>query len=151
MKITASRIRPLALTVGAAALLLPLTGCSVIDAIGKSSQDAWQVDYEVTTDGRAPATLTDVAYLDTSGRLEEAAMKRVGTVETAAGAGTAAAKWKADSIAVVGKPTRVTATPPAGVRATCRILLDGTQEIASATSEPGKPVTCEAKAPEFPK
>ncbi|PII85339.1 hypothetical protein BMH32_07450 [Leucobacter sp. OLJS4] len=151
MKTTASRIRPFALTVGAAALLLPLTGCSVIDAIGKSSQDAWQLNYEVTTDGSASATLTDVSYLDTSGRLEEAAMKRVGTVETSAGAGGAPSKWKADSIVVVGKQTRISATPPAGVRATCRILLDDSKEIATATSDPGKPVTCEAKAPEFPK
>ncbi|KKI22263.1 MULTISPECIES: hypothetical protein [unclassified Leucobacter] len=151
MKITASRIRPLALTVGAAALLLPLTGCSVIDAIGKSSQDAWQLSYEVTTDGSASATLTDVSYLDADGRLEEAKTKSIGTIETTAGTGGAAAKWKADSIVVVGKQTRVSATPPAGVRATCRILLDDTKEIASATSDPGKPVTCEAKAPEFPK
>lgn len=151
MKITASRIRPLALTVGAAALLLPLTGCSVIDAIGKSSQDAWQLSYEVTTDGSASATLTDVSYLDADGRLEEAKTKSIGTIETTAGTGGAASKWKADSIVVVGKQTRVSATPPAGVRATCRILLDDTKEIASATSDPGKPVTCEAKAPEFPK
>lgn len=151
MKTSASRIRPFALTVGAAALLLPLTGCSVIDAIGKSSQDAWQLNYEVTTDGSASATLTDVSYLDTSGRLEEAAMKRVGTVETSAGAAGVPSKWKADSIVVVGKQTRISATPPAGVRATCRILLDDSKEIATATSDPGKPVTCEAKAPEFPK
>lgn len=151
MKITASRIRPLALTLGAAALLIPLTGCSVIDAIGRSSQDAWRLSYEVTTDGSASATLTDVSYLDADGRLEDAKTKSVGTVETTPVAGGTASKWKAESIVVVGKQTRVSATPPAGVRATCRVLLDDTQEIATATSEPGEPVTCKATAPEFPK
>ena len=151
MKITASRIRPLALTAGAAVLLIPLTGCTVIDAIGKSSQDAWQLNYEVTTDGSASTKLTDVSYLDVDGRLDDAKTKSVGTVETTTGSGGAASKWTADSIVVVGKQTRVTATPPTGVRATCRILLDDAKEIATATSEPGEPVVCEATAPEFPK
>lgn len=147
---TASSLR-LSAALGAAALLgVSLTGCSAIAKLQQSTADAWAVTYEVTVEGVDTATLTDVSYLDQEMRTEERTSVDAGTV-TASSAGDGTASWKVDSIVVVGDNAKVSATAAEGERATCRILLDGEREIATATSEPGSAVTCEATAPPFDK
>ncbi len=147
---TASSLR-LSAALGAAALLgVSLTGCSAIAKLQQSTADAWAVTYEVTVEGVDTATLTDVSYLDQEMRTAERTSVDAGTV-TASSAGDGTASWKVDSIVVVGDNAKVSATAAAGERATCSILLDGEREIATATSEPGSAVTCEATAPPFDK
>ncbi|KAM9863858.1 hypothetical protein ACI1US_00242 [Leucobacter sp. BZR 635] len=135
-------------TSGALALGLTLSGCGVIDTVTKSAADAWSVTYEVTTDSDAPAQLSDVSYLDAKDRMTEQHTEQVSHAATAATADGSFA-WTADTIVVTGDPASVSATPPKGVSATCRILLDGTRELASETGAPGEAVHCESVTPEF--
>lgn len=135
-------------TSGALALGLTLSGCGVIDNVKKSAADAWSVTYEVTTDGDAPAQLSEVSYLDAKDRMTKQHTEKVSHVATSSTEdGTFA--WTADSLVVTGDPASVSATPPLGVSATCRILLDGTREIASQTGAPGEAVHCESVTPAF--
>ncbi|KUF06213.1 hypothetical protein [Leucobacter sp. G161] len=135
-------------TSGALALGLTLSGCGVIDTVAKSAADAWSVTYEVTTDGDAPAQLSEVSYLDAKDRMTEQHTEQVSHVATSATTdGTFA--WTAMAIVVTGDSASVSATPPEDVSATCRILLDGAREIASETGAPGEAVHCESVTPEF--
>lgn len=149
MKRNSTMIRSLALTGGAVALTASLLGCSALEDIGRATADAWEVTYEVSVDGAEPVALTDISYLDTPTRVDGQGTVKLDQVETEARDGASA--WSVDSMVMVDDLTRVSATPPADARATCRILLEGTREIASETGEAGQPVRCEARAPEFDK
>ncbi|MCW2288440.1 hypothetical protein EDF60_0630 [Leucobacter luti] len=141
--IRSSSVLAAALLVGAS-----LTGCSAIDAFKNSAADAWQVTYEVSVDSTEPTTLTAVSYLDQATRADTRAPV-VNDSVTASPREGGIATWSVESIVIVGDTTSVTATPAEGLTATCRILLDGTREIASETSAAGAPVQCEAVAPPF--
>ncbi len=137
---------------GVVTLGIGLTGCGALDAVVKSAADAWQVTYEVTTDSEAAVPLSEVAYLDMESRTDGQHLVEASDAETRAEpAHPGQSIWSQDSIVVVGDQAQITATPPAGVTASCRILLDGKKEVAAATAAPGEPVRCEAEAPEFPK
>lgn len=148
---TTTQFRLAAAAGAALSLGVLLTGCSLIDTAITSAADAWQLTYEVTTDSPDPVALSNLSYTDMKTRTSGQHTVALSDAETVSGATGAAPLWSAESIVIVGDPVSVTATPPADVRASCRILLDGTQEIAAETGEPGQPVTCAATAPPFPK
>lgn len=136
---------------GAALLAgVALTGCSAMQDIKNSAADAWKVTYEVSVDSSEPSTLTEVSYLDQASRTEKRTTVPESSVQTTP-RDTGDSAWETDSLVIVGDQTKLSATPAAGQRATCRILLDGEREIATNTGEPGEKVTCEATAPAFAK
>lgn len=138
------RLVPLA---GAIALLAgPLAGCSAVTEM-LGSGDAWAITYEVSLDGGDSDLPTGITYLDTRTRSDAQTTEQASMGAPASGDG--ASPWSIESIVRVGDLARVSAEPPAGTRATCRILIDGTREIASETGEAGAPVRCEARAPKF--
>lgn len=132
----------------AAALTAALTGCSTVTDIGKSMQDAWSVTYEISVDGADTVTLSDVSYLGAESRVDGAKTVKVGDAEAQSGSG-GSASWSVETLVVAGKQATVTATPPSDLTASCKILLDGTKEIAAETGTPGAPVTCDVVTPEF--
>ena len=131
----------LASSVGALALA-SLTGCV------QFGSDDWAVTYEVTTDADSPQELTAVAYDLEADRGKPSEVVEKGTATTKAeSSGTTA--LRIESIVAATERASITATPPAGVTATCRILLDDEREIATSTSGPGEPVSCEVDTPAF--
>lgn len=74
-----------------------------------------------------------------------------GTVATSNLADDASkAVWSTTAMVTATQDSQITATPGPGATASCRILLDGTREIASETAARGEAVTCAAATPEFP-
>lgn len=125
---------------------LSLTGCAFIDKMVTTSADAWAVTYELSVDNVDGATVSNVAYRDTPDRATGQSVVKANQIDVSADG------WKFDTLGVVGKDLSISAIPPEGVRATCKIMLDKTEVLATATSDaPGQPVRCEAVAPEFAK
>lgn len=133
----------LASAVGALAIT-SLAGCVRFGA------DDWAVTYEITTDATSPHDLTAVAYRLEPDRGQPSELVDEGTMTTKSdpAGGTV---LKIESVIAAEERASVTARPPAGVTATCRILLDDVREIATATADPGEPVTCDVDTPAFPK
>ena len=118
--------KALAATVTAAAALASLAACS--NPTGKS----WAITYEVTGAG----TVSSVSYGESGNRYED----KVASHELT---GPLGLPWKQDVVVSAGQLASVTATPATAVTLTCRILLDKTKLLATATSPaPGKPATC---------
>ena len=139
----------LALVPFCAVLGLSLTGCGFIQDVRKSSEDAWAVTYEISTDSATETPLSAVEYVDRDGRLEEPKTITIDDVAALPGTVGNSAGWAVDTIAVAGDDVSFSATPAADVSATCRILLDGEREIASFQGEPGEAVNCVATTPQF--
>lgn len=136
------------LSIGAAVTLsaASLAGCSSL------RQDAWALTYELMVPGTESAELTNVSYSEQEKRGEDPQTTTLSSVTTGPLEGVAdGTGWEADAMLEVGLTASITATAPEGVPATCRILLDGTREVASNTGEPGGSVTCEVVTPEFEK
>lgn len=114
--------------IAAVALAAPagLAGCS--NPTGKS----WAITYEVTGSGQ----MTGITYAESVDRYQDASSDHRLT-------GPLGLPWKQDVVLSAGRDASVTATPSGTTTLSCRILLDGTKELAKASSPtPGKPVTC---------
>ncbi|MEB4614445.1 hypothetical protein [Leucobacter sp. M11] len=145
---TTTHFRLAAAVGGALSIGLLLSACGAIDTAMKSAADAWSVTYEVTTDSADPVALTEVSYLDMETRTSGQSTVRVPDATTAAD-GAGLPRWTAETIVITGDSASVSATPPEGVAASCRILLDGKREIAAETGQPGEPVRCDEVTPKF--
>lgn len=124
---------------------LSLTGCAFIDKMATTSAKVWAVTYELSTDSAENVTVSNTTYRDTPSRAEGQVIAKPGLLDVSTEG------WRTETLGVVTKELSISATPPEGVRLTCKILLDGTEQIATATSAaPGEAVRCAVKAPEFP-
>lgn len=139
-------LRPF-LAAAAAIVLVPLTACSVVN---QSFGDAWSVTYQVVVDRPQDVELTEVAVEGAEKRGASPEVTDLGSQTALASSGGEGALWEREVIVLAGEDARVSATPPSGSIATCRVMIDGTREIATATSEaPGEPVTCKVVTPAF--
>ncbi|WP_031470287.1 hypothetical protein [Sciscionella sediminilitoris] len=111
------------------AVIGTVSGCS--NPTGKS----WAISYEVTAPNGG--TLSAVSYSASADRYQDEVSDRKVT-------GPVGLPWKEpNAIVSAGKDAKLTATPTGQALLSCRILLDGTKELAKATAPaPGKPVTC---------
>lgn len=131
---------------------LSVSGCGAIDDFNKVTADAWAVTYEVTVTGGDTGSLNDIEYLESLERGDDPVLLSVDTgVTTKARDGHDAALWSVESIVTAQMNAAVAATPGDGATATCRILLDGVQQIAEESAAPGERVECAALTPGFPK
>ncbi|WP_313810535.1 hypothetical protein [Glutamicibacter sp.] len=135
----------------ALALVIGATGCGAVKDFQKSTSDAWSVTYEVSVSGGDTSTISDVTYLEAEKRGEDSVEKTSASEATTTDAKTKAATWSTEAIVTAEKKAAVSATPAKGTTATCKILLDGVKEIASATAKPGERVECSADTPAFSK
>lgn len=134
--------------VGALVAVLAMSGCGFVQ---KQTSNAWSVSYEVTVVGEELNRLDAVSYLEAPSRGEDSETVDAGTVATSNLADDASkAVWSTTAMVTATQDSQVTATPGPGTTASCRILLDGTREIASETAARGEAVTCTAATPEFP-
>lgn len=129
-----------------------LSGCGAVDSFGKATSDAWAVTYEVAVEGSSGNQLSEVSYLEAEKRGEDSSAVTEDSVSLAADAKDKSKKtWSAESMVTAEKEASISATPGKDGTATCRILLDGTREIASETGAPGERVLCQATTPAFKK
>lgn len=138
-------VRLLAAVVVASSVAVLASGCSFIQ---QQTGDAWSVAYEVSVDQPSGAALTDVRVEGADKRGDAPEVHRLGAQETST-ATTSGSAWEHDAIVLAEQRASVRATPPRGATATCRILLDGTREIATETAAAGQPVTCSVDTPAF--
>lgn len=126
------------ITAGVAALLATsLVGCS----IGRT--DVAAMVYKVTVDSPSAIANTDITFAHTKDPEES-----IDPVMVSADPSTFEGEEWSDVGSIVGKETAtLSATPPAGVTATCAILRDGSEELVSKVGEPGETVTCEVVTP----
>ena len=95
---------------------------------------AWAITYEVTDQNGG--TLSEVSYAQSPSSFNHETRK-------AKVDGPVGVPWKEKVVVSAGGKAEVTATPSGNMRLTCRILLDGEKELASATAPAaGQPVTC---------
>ncbi|WP_086668600.1 hypothetical protein [Lentzea kentuckyensis] len=95
---------------------------------------AWAITYEVKAQ---PAdTAVDVTYAENADRYRKETPKSVTTSKPL--------PWQHEVVINAGEKAQVSATPKGDQVLTCRILLDGVKELATATAKPGQEVTCEA-------
>jgi len=143
---TRARARTAAAAASALSVVLLASGCAFVQ---QHVGDAWSVTYEVSVDQPVGAELTGTEFDGAEKRGEEVTTQDVGTARTAT-AQDGGSSWEVESIVLAEGQASVTATPAPGATATCRILLDGTREIATATSaSPGAPVECTVDTPRF--
>jgi hypothetical protein len=131
------------LALGAAAVFATsLTGCSI------PRTDVWTVVYKVSTDSDTTPLVNEISYAHTPDpeTKDKPETRRVTGADVTPDVKEDGLWWGVGAI-TAHNTASITATPAEGVRATCKILLDGTTELASKTGEPGKPVTCDAKTP----
>ena len=134
----------------ATVLALGTTGCSMVESVQKSTADAWSVTYELTVTGDTINGIDNVGYLEAAGRGEDSELITEGAVATTNDADAQdTAHWSIESIVTAERDVAISATPREGARLTCRILLDGEREIATATAGPGETVECQANTPAF--
>ncbi|MGP4016706.1 hypothetical protein [Saccharopolyspora sp. 5N708] len=120
------------IVLGVTALLGALVSTS---ACSNPTGKSWAITYEVSDQGGG--TLSEVSYADSPDRY-------VDEVTQHAVPGPVGAPWKQEVVVSAGQKAEVTAKPTGDLTLTCRILLDGEKELASATAPaPGEPVTCE--------
>ncbi|UYQ77314.1 hypothetical protein OF385_15025 [Glutamicibacter sp. JL.03c] len=144
---TATRI-----SIGSAVLALGigLAGCGAVESWDKATSDAWAVTYEVTVTGGTSNSLKDVSYLEAEKRGEDSTSVTEESVSTSEATGKKKNKvWSIESMVTAQKDASVAATPDKDGTATCRVLLDGVKEIASATGAPGERVQCDVTTPAF--
>lgn len=135
-------IRSLAAVGSAAVLATALTGCSV----GRT--DVAAMVYQVSVSPATALSDTDVSYAHTPDPEADIAPVMQPVQRATANGVTDPEIWS-EVGSIVGEQTAtVTATPPAGATATCVILRDGQEELATKTGKPGEPVTCEVQTPE---
>lgn len=96
---------------------------------------AWAITYEVTTQPAA-ATPVQVEYTQNPDRNKKESPHVVSK--------SAAVPFTSEVIINYGEKAEITATPGGDQVLTCRILLDGVKELASATAAPGQKVSCTA-------
>ncbi|MGH3652213.1 hypothetical protein [Glutamicibacter sp.] len=131
------------------ALVLGATGCGAVDSWDKATSDAWSVTYEIEVTG-ATGQLPAVSYLESAKRGEPGTIVDVSeAVWVPDSKDPSRATWSVESIITAETDASLTATPAKGATATCRILLDGTKEIAARTGATGEPVECSATTPAF--
>ena len=95
---------------------------------------AWAITYEVTDQNGG--TLSEVSYAKSPSSFNRET--RQSKVD-----GPVGVPWKEEVVITAGGKAEVTATPSGNMKLTCRILLDGEKELASATAPAaGQPVTC---------
>lgn len=131
------------LAIGVAAVAaMSLTSCSI------PRTDVWTVMYEVSTDSAETPLVKEITYAHTP----DPESKDTPETRQVSGAELTArvenGTWSELGAITAHNVAAVTATPAAGVTASCKISLDGTDELVSKTGKPGEPVTCEAKTPE---
>lgn len=120
------------IALGATAVIGVLVGAS---ACSNPSGKSWAITYEVSDQGGG--TLSEVSWADSPDRYEDKVVQREM-------AGPVGVPWKQDVVVTAGQKAIVTAKPTGRLRLTCRILLDGTKELAKVTAPAaGDPVTCE--------
>lgn len=94
---------------------------------------AWAVTYEVTSE---PArTAVDVTYTESPRTYRKEVPRTIST--------SAALPWTYDAVVNAGEKASVTAKPKGDQVLTCRILLDGIEDLARMTGSPGEEVRCE--------
>ncbi|MCI2423565.1 hypothetical protein MOQ72_39780 [Saccharopolyspora sp. K220] len=109
--------------------LVSASACS--NPTGKS----WAITYEVSDQNGGE--LSEVSYANSPDRYADEVTQHTLT-------GPIGVPWKQDVVVTAGQKADVIATPTGNLTLTCRILLDGEKELASATAPgPGQPVTCE--------
>jgi len=142
--------RLLTTAVLAGTVALVATGCSA-EELQQEFGDAWAVTYEVTVDQPVGAELRDVDVEGAEVRGDDLVVHELGAQTTDGEAdGGAGSSWHHDSIVYPERPASMSATPPQDATATCRVLLDGVRELASATSSaPGEPVRCALTMPAY--
>lgn len=140
------RVRTAAVAVTALSIALLSSGCAFVQ---QHVGDAWSVTYEVSVDQPTGAELTGVSFEGADERGDSPSTHEVGGATTGTEQ-SGGSSWEGETIVLAGGRAAVTATPSPGATATCRILLDGTREIATATSaSPGEPAQCAIDTPAF--
>ncbi|WP_052684947.1 hypothetical protein [Lentzea aerocolonigenes] len=94
---------------------------------------AWAITYEVTTQPAAAAPV-QVEFTENPDRNKKESPHVISKA--------AAAPFTSEVIINAGEKAEITATPGGDQVLTCRILLDGVKELASATAAPGQKVSC---------
>ena len=95
---------------------------------------AWAITYQVKSQ---PAdTAVDVTYAENPDRYRKETPQSVTIGKPL--------PWQYEVVINAGEKAQVSATPKGDQVLTCRILLDGIKELATATAKPGQKVTCEA-------
>ncbi|GHH28624.1 hypothetical protein [Lentzea cavernae] len=94
---------------------------------------AWAITYEVKA--QPAETAVDVTFLQSPSRYRKEAPQSA-TVSTPL-------PWSFEVVIGAGEKARVSATPLGDQVLSCRILLDGVKELATATGKPGEEVGCE--------
>lgn len=127
--------------------VLGLTGCA---SLSRQLTDRWAITYLVELDGPVGTSIGPVEVHGTVDDVGAGAVHDLGGQTTTLPVGTGSA-WTEDVTVVAEERAAVRVDPPAGVRATCHVLVDGEREIATATATaPGQPVSCAATTPRFP-
>ncbi len=141
------RSLPLTLSAVAAtiALVPTLTACG---NIGESLKDAYSITYEITLSGSDTSALESFSFAGKEKRDSETT-EVLSTAKDAPSASANNGKWSTETIINAEEIARITAVPKPDTVASCRILIDGSKEIAAEKGAPGAPVTCEAITPKF--
>lgn len=147
MKTHARRsVRLVASAVLASSIVLAASGCAFVQ---RHTGDAWAVTYEVHVDQPTGSTLSGIRVEGAERRGDSPRLHKIGTEVTTAKDGVGS-RWEREVVVLAEQHASVSATPEPGATARCRILLDGTREIAKQTSvAPGEPVTCSVHTPSF--
>jgi hypothetical protein len=95
---------------------------------------AWAITYEVSA--QPAETLVEVTYAESATRYRKQTPQIVTTEKPL--------PWSFEVVINAGERAQVSATPKADQVLTCRILLDGVKELASATGKPGATVSCDS-------
>lgn len=95
---------------------------------------AWAITYEVSS--QPAETVVDVTYTESPTRYRKETPQNVSISKPL--------PWTAEIVINAGEKAQVTATPKGDQVLTCRILLDGVKELATATAAPGQKVSCDA-------
>ncbi|WP_090063342.1 hypothetical protein [Lentzea flaviverrucosa] len=95
---------------------------------------AWAITYEVSA--QPAETLVEVTYSESATRYRKETPRLVTTEKPL--------PWTFEVVINAGERAQVSATPKARQVLTCRILLDGVEELTSATGQPGETVSCDS-------
>ena len=143
---TRRSVRLVAAAVLASSIVFAASGCAFVQ---RHTGDAWAVTYEVHVDRPTGSTLSDVRVEGAARRGDSPKLHKIGTELTTVKDG-GGSRWEREVVVLAEQHASVRATPESGATARCRILLDGTREIAKQTSAaPGEPVTCSVHTPAF--
>ncbi|SFR05017.1 hypothetical protein SAMN04488564_102669 [Lentzea waywayandensis] len=94
----------------------------------------WAITYEVSS--QPAESLVDVTYTESPTRYRKETPQNVSVSKPL--------PWTFEVVINAGEKAQVTATPKGDQVLTCRILLDGVKELATATAPAGQKVSCEA-------